>query len=520
MELGIIISMVVICSIFTVLACYKTIQILQLESYRIKGFFNYLYRTSYDLLARYFAYAFFAFTSMLVYIMCLSTEKYISLIGYAFYILISVVFVIAITKEKKKTPLKFTSRVKRLYVLSTIFILALSFVSVYFSFDTIFKYVFCGLLPLFIIPIVLLSQIILLPIENAINNNYKKQAQRKLNEYNTVCIGITGSYGKTTAKNILFAMLSKKFDVFASPKSYNTPMGLARTINNDLKPNQIFIAEMGARYVGDIAELVQMLNPKYGVITSIGCQHIQSFGSMENIVKTKFEIADINGKLFINGDDELLVEKAKTLLNKEVICSGQQGTVKYDNVKYDAEGISFVLIMPDGEYEVSTSLIGEYIPSTIALMASVAHKLGVESEMIVQAITELKPVEHRLQLIKNERAIVIDDAYNANPEGAKAALNALNRFDGTKVIITPGLVELGNKQDEINKDFGNSIANVCDYALVVGVNSKAIMAGIKQANKNTKAYKFDFLHQAMAFYSKLDIQNPVVLFENDLPDNL
>ncbi len=520
MELAIIICMAVICAAFSVVAGYKTVQILQLEAYRSKGFIKYLKRTGYDLVSRYFAYAFFAFTSMLVYVMCLSGKKYIDLIGFAFYILISAVFVVATVKERKKTPLRFTGRVKRLFVLYAIVISAVCFVSVYFTFDTVFMYSFCGLLPLFIAPAVLLSNLILLPIEKSINNKYKRLAQNKLAQYHTVSVGITGSYGKTTAKNILNNMLSQRFEVLASPKSYNTPMGIASTVNADLKENQIFIAEMGARYVGDIAELVDMVKPDYGVITSIGSQHLESFGSLDNVIKTKFEMAAANKALFVNGDDPTIMSNLDKISDKEIIVSGAGSEVSYKDVEYSAEGVSFTLITPDGEFAVNSKLLGEYVPSLIALCGAVAHKMGVEGKLIAKAVNELEPVEHRLQLIKNERAIIIDDAYNGNPEGAEAALKALSKFKGTKIIITPGLVELGERQEEYNQRLGKSIAGVCDYALLIGANSKALAAGIKEGGGNCKAYRFDFLSQAMKLYATLEIQEPVVLFENDLPDNL
>ncbi|MBQ4049046.1 MAG: UDP-N-acetylmuramoyl-tripeptide--D-alanyl-D-alanine ligase [Clostridia bacterium] len=521
MELPVIICMTLVCGIFTILASYKALNILQLESYRIRGFFRYLKRSVYDLISRYFAYAFFSFTSMLVYVMCLSGREYYDLIGYAFYLIISVVFVYAIAKEKKKTPLKFTARIKRIYLPITLLSFGLAFVSLFFTRNTILLYSLCGLLPLFVIPIVLISAVIVSPIEKAIAKKYLKSCEKKLEDYKTVSVGITGSYGKTTAKNILQKMLAQKFSVLASPKSFNTPMGLARTVNNDLEPNQIFVAEMGARYVGDVAELVDIIKPDYGVITSIGAQHLESFGSIDKVIQTKFEMAKVNKMLFLNGDDENIAKNADKFVAKDTVLSGANGgLVTYKDVSCCAEGVKFTLVMPDGEFEVNSKLLGEYVPSMVALCASVAHEMGVESALIAKAVGELEPVPHRLQLIKNDKAIVIDDAYNANPKGAEFALRALEKFDGTKIIITPGLVELGKLQEEYNEILGSKIAKVCDYALVVGVNSKALLKGIKKENTACKAQKFDFLSQAMAHYATLNIENPVVLFENDLPDNL
>jgi len=519
MDLAIIIVMVLICVAFSMLSCYKTINVLQLESYRNKGFFSYLKRTGYDLLARYFAYAFFAFTSMFVYVMCLGEKKWFNLIGFLFYILISAVFVYATIKESKKTPLKFTARVTRLYLLIFIFIAVLSFLAIYFPYSTILIYSLSGILPLFVIPVVLICNLIMLPIENRINAKFMRLAKKKLTQYKTVTVGITGSYGKTTAKNILEKLLKKKFDVFSSPKSYNTPMGLSRAINEGLAPNQIFIAEMGARYRGDIAQLVDMIHPDYGVITSIGEQHLESFKTLKNVVETKFELSNVNKTLFLNADDKNILSYDKIPEDKVVFSGKEQGLCIYRDVEYNSNGVKFNLILPDGEYNVKCKLLGDYVPNVIALCSAVAFSLGVEGELIAKAIEELEPIEHRLELIKTNGATIIDDAYNGNPSGAKIALNVLSRFEGTKVIITPGLVELGSKQDEYNEIFGREIAKVCNYAMVVGPNAKAILKGIGKENTTCKAKSFESLKSATQYYVSLNLDNPVVLFENDLPDN-
>lgn len=509
MPIWLIIVLSLISGWMITLLSLRPMQMLQLSSYRASGFCGWLKRTKFDYLVRYFALAFFSFTSMFVFVMCFGTSK-VYYLGYIFYVLLSLYFLYASLKEKQKTPLKFTKRIVRLVIVDFIVGSALSFAILILTKDTIFIYSLIGIMPLLCLAILLISHFILLPLEKAISAMFIKKAVKKLNASSPIIIGITGSYGKTTVKNILASFLRTKYKVFVSPHSYNTPMGLSKCINESYNGEEIFIAEMGARYVGDITYLKKIFKPQYAILTSIGNQHLETFGSKENIIKEKTSL--INGVEFAvaNGDCEEVVAN-----NQGAALCGKKGEAVYSSVKTSLGGTDFVLTI-DGESEaIHTKLVGEHVPVSIAMCALMAHKFGVSLKDISNAALTLPFIKHRLEVIKNGDMTILDDSYNSNPIGAESALNILDTYEGTKVIITPGFVELGSEANESLKALGRKIASVCDFAFLVGGNAQAIKSGMGEYEN---AIIVSSLDEAMNGLKKIELPL-AVLFENDLPDN-
>lgn len=432
-------------------------------------------------------------------------------------------------QKKAIKPLVFTGRVKRMYFTCGVISLAL-LVMVFLCRQTLGWVVLLTSLLLFVMPVyAMLINLINRPVEKLIARHFVNDAKRILrSRSDLITIGITGSYGKTGTKFILGRFLSEKYNVTVTPENFNTTMGVVRTVREHLKPeSEIFVCEMGAKQVGDIKEICDIVKPRYGLITSIGPQHLNTFGNIENIVKTKFELADSvfsrGGEMFLNGDNELIREKAGSLSGKTVFYGSENADVKIENVALSSSGSEFSLVFPEESVRIRTKLLGRHNIQNIAGAAALAHSLGVSGKQLCFAAASLKAPEHRLELKSFiGGSTLIDDAYNSNPSGCLEAVNVLGAFeDFKKVIITPGLVELGDKEYECNKALGKAAGEVCDEIFFVGINrSEPLIDGAVSAGKNR-----DEIHVCKSFKDALGILSPtldkntVVLIENDLPDN-
>ncbi len=437
-------------------------------------------------------------------------------------------------RNNTKKKLVWTKRVKRLWIFDIILNFGLAIVPAVIL--TLFKGYGTGLrigavmtvILTMLEPLVLvLCNFLLKPLENHINNGFINDAKKKLaaNAGLTV-IGITGSYGKTSLKFFLKALLSEKFNVLATPESFNTPMGVVRTIRESLKPtHEIFICEMGARHVGDIKEICDIVHPHHGVITSVGPQHLETFKSIENVRKTKFELARAlpsNGKLFVNGDSE---EARKEEGNFNRIFYGIDSRDGYyaKDVTLSSSGTDFTVVTPDGcEERFHMRLIGAVNVLNVLGAITVAHSFGISLSELKVPVRRLTPVSHRLELREHGSFTIIDDAYNSNPVGSKAAVETLKCFDGIRVLITPGMVELGEKEDELHYKFGTYAAPCCDYILLVNrYRTKEIKRGALDSGfPADKLFEFDKFTEAMDFAcTKIkEDGHRFVLIENDLPD--
>lgn len=427
--------------------------------------------------------------------------------------------------KKAKKTIVYTARVKRLIATITIITLL---PAALFIFDIKLPYLISVVLYLLNPFITVLADSINSPIEKGIKRYYINDAKRLLSDSNANVIGVTGSYGKTSVKYYLNSLMSSQFDTLMTPESYNTPMGVVITIRNKLNArHKYFICEMGARRVGDIKELCDIVHPKYGIITSVGPQHLETFGSMENIVGTKFELADAvlnDGILFANGDNKYIQSKIKTYgTDKKIITygSGKTNDFKYEILSVSSRGTEFKIISRHGEFTYKTKLLGSHCALNITGAVAVCVTLGIAPEKLSLPISRLESVPHRMQLTDNGSAIIIDDAYNSNPAGAKAALDTLALFEEYKILITPGMVELGDKQYECNKEFGTYAAAVCDYIILVGQKQAVpILDGMGDFPKD-RYFVADTVNEAIEHAYGLHVagRKKVILLENDLPDN-
>ena len=524
----------VVSSVMMIFVGYKLLQMLQLSGYKLNGYFKWFKETKYSYLSRLFMLSFLSLSAMLITNVLLADffiEEVLSYVSVLFYILFSSLFVTNLFTAKQKTPLKYTKRMTRLvivfFLLAGGFTWAMQYVG--YRFVPYLRFGLIGITPVTLPLFVLLAYFITWPIEKWIASRYIKKAKNKLKEHKDLTvIGITGSYGKTTVKNILETILSEKFKVCASPSSYNTPLGLAKTILSNLdEKDEIFIAEMGAKQINDIKELCDMVEPKIGVLTGVGNQHLLTFGSLENIVKTKSELAhyitETKGELFVNVDSALAKEIAKNYSNaKTVSIENVSGEIYADNIKSTKDGLVFDLVFAGEKVKCKTILLGKHNISNILLASRVALTMGLTLKQIASGIEKLRTVPHRLEIVKSSSTYtIIDDAYNSSVEGSKASLEVLSTFAGKKFVITPGLVELGAEQFNSNFEFGKDMAAVCDYVIIDStINAEAIKAGLVFAGfDESKIIQVVTLSQAVEALNKYADFESVVLFENDLPDN-
>ena len=323
---------------------------------------------------------------------------------------------------------------------------------------------------------------------------------------------------------MLAAMLANDYNVLTTPASFNTPLGIARTVNYELNgAHTVFIAEMGARYRGDIARLCRLVQPQYGIITAVGKQHLATFGSEENIAAAKYELIEGLNKdgVAVFSSDNAVTNAMYERTRGEKLSAGENGAfVSYADVTFDERGTSFTLMGGGQSVRVTTQLLGRHIPSLVSVCAAAALKLGVTLQTVAQAVQALPQVEHRLQKIENGDVTVLDDAYNSNPEGAKIALEVLGAFPGARMIVTPGLVELGDEEEAANFALGERVCGNADYAYFVGSRAQTLRAGAVSAGMDeSRICICATLDEAVQKTAEIGGKK-TILFANDLPDNL
>lgn len=471
----------------------------------------------------------------IIFILTMLNDTLNNLSPYIFIIItifITYIFIEERKKENTKLPLKYTARIKRIIVTNAILYLIPCLI-MYFCFledNLSLYYLILGLLSYLNYFVILLVNFINRPVEKLVGIHFENKAKDKLASMtNMDVIGITGSYGKTSTKNILYDILDIKYNVFKTPANYNTPFGLMITINNFLDIyNDYFIAEMGACKRGDIKELCNLVHPKYGILTRVGLAHLETFGSEENIQKTKFELIESlpsDGIGILNGDDE-------KQLNYKVENDCQIKWIGIDNHKvdcyaYDLElsykGTKFKVKFKDDkeEYSFETKLLGRNNIYNILAGITLGKELGISIKDLQKSVKRVKPVEHRLSMTKYYDINIIDDAYNSNPMGCKMALEVLHMMPGKRIIVTPGMIEVGAKEIEVNKEFGREIASSADEVILIGEEkTKPIYEGLIEKNyPKEKIHILNDVMDAFPLMLKLKNQDTYVLLENDLPDS-
>ncbi len=430
--------------------------------------------------------------------------------------------------EHSKIPLKLTARAKRIlytfYGLSAVLYFCMI---VQYHNNPWYFIGFLHCMPFLLIAATALNA----PSEQFIQKSILSQAQDKLNKINPVVIGVTGSFGKTSVKKILGHILSKHKPTLATPGSVNTPMGISRIINEELKfSHHYFVVEMGAYTNNSIKKICDLTNPQYGVITSIGPCHLERFGSIENIVTAKSELIDhiISSKAALGYTfNETLIQfdmlknhSESTLMKPLLECVGSDHSIN---------GVSLTLRVPESEekFELHAPIYGQHQIDNIRTAASVAVHLGVPTTTIAQALRSLPQTSARLEVKEDTRNITwINDGYNANPEGFISGLTLLSQFgaakSGRKILVTPGIIELGNAHEETHEMLAKEAIKHCDIIIVVA--SKRIQTFVKACQKHANSKQCIMetatFNEARKWLQVNQKSKDTILIANDLPDIL
>lgn len=429
-------------------------------------------------------------------------------------------------RKKAKKKLAMTNRAKRIFVFAFLFANIPALIMLYFKMPWIWI-LFVQELPLLLVA----ANTMLKPYENSNQKKFWNEAHEKLQELNPVTIGITGSFGKTSIKHILGHILENEAPALITPGSVNTPMGIARIVREELNDHhKYFICEMGAYGPGSIKRLCNLAPPSHAIISSIGHAHYERFKSLEAVAETKFELAEATiekeGKIVVHANTLRFPYTAHMKNNYPesfIVCGPEEDhTVMIDRADQTREGLDMRLRIDGKRHKVYAPLYGLHHIDNIALAFVMAIQLGMEPEAIIARLRTLPQIPHRLEVKKVGPATIIDDAYNSNPVGFQSALDLLYLlgWQGRKILITPGMVELGTAHDEMHYKLGVNAARRCDIVLVVQQNRiPTFVEGFKkEARKNQMLIEFDSYNEAQKWVNRNMRQGDTVLIENDLPD--
>lgn len=447
--------------------------------------------------------------------------------------------------DQQKKPLVFTPRMTRLAVPYAILGAALPLAATWWAYRSgntymtrtalalpldIYLLAFGWIAGNTIIPFLLfIAARMMAPVERRVHQHFINEARRKLARMpDLTVVAITGSYGKTSTKFMIRDLLKERMSVCSTPGSYNTPMGICKVINNNLEAHhQVLVLEMGARYEGNIDELCDIAEPDIAVVTNVGIAHLETFESREAIAQTKSTLVrrlKRGGTAVLNGDDERVSAMGRLRDDIDIIKAGlEEATLTAREISYNHEGTHFTVLRDGESQHFSTRLLGVHNVQNMLLAIGVASCFDIRLKTMAMAARGIEPIEHRLELKKEGELYIIDDAFNSNPVGARNAVEILGQFrSGRRIIITPGMIELGELEEEKNRAFGRQIGEAgLDLVVLVGESrTAAIRAGIDETElpaERVKVVQSLFkAHEVVRTYARA---GDVVLYENDLPDS-
>lgn len=443
--------------------------------------------------------------------------------------LLLLIYSYVIYKKEERTvyrkPLVFTKRVQRLCIAFYILHIGCLLLAVCnISLNTwIFILPFLYFIPWLTIVLVVLC---MHPIEERIRQYYIHDAMKRLRQHQDLCcIGITGSYGKTSVKTILYHVLADTYYTLMTPHSYNNQMGITLTIRNHLQSlHEIFLCEMGADHIHEIEQLMEFVQPTIGIVSAVGPQHLQTFHTLGNILHEKMQMIErlpCNGIGIINIDNEYI--RDYHIKNTcRIVTYGIHEEAQYQacNIHYSKEGTTFDIVHDHTSYAFCTKLLGEHNVLNITCAIALARLQQIEWQTLQRLIRSLDYVEHRLQLRETARYTILDNAYNSNPEGANYALDVLFQLEGKHIIVTPGFLDLGELSVRAHRRFGEQIASHVDVAVLVGAQqTKDIVVGLRAKGfPLSKLHVVNSIEEAFTIVEKESDSSTTVLLENDLPD--
>jgi UDP-N-acetylmuramoyl-tripeptide--D-alanyl-D-alanine ligase len=443
-------------------------------------------------------------------------------------------------RESTKKPLVYTDRMRRLIIASALLSSIVVFLPLFAAWllgaqpsgaaNILLFLTGLGAADFLAPSLVLAAGSLAAPLERRYQLGYKAAAREKLKARpDLLIVAITGSYGKTSTKGAVAAVLGHRLSVLASPGSYNTPMGLCRVINDMLKPHhQVLVLEMGARYPGDIQELCDIALPHVGIVTNVGVAHLESMGSVEAIAREKgtlIERIPSGGTAILNADDPAVAAMRARARTTNIVCVGTSpgSDIRADNIRFGVDGTSFDAIEADGErHHFHTEALGLHNVMNVLFALAVGRAWGMRLREMAHAVKAMPAVAHRLRLRKEGEVFILDDAFNSNPVGARNAVDILGQFStGHRFVVTPGMVELGERQADENRAFGSHMAGKVDTVLLVGAKQTLpIREGLRESGfPDDAVHTFSSLREAQEYLRTVQRPGDIVLYENDLPDH-
>lgn len=539
---------VVLASIWLVgtwLRIYRQARFYQIEEYMSRRYLNWVWRNSQELLPRRPLMAWF-----LGLVFALLIEAPDLVLPSMIAVFAAIVACIPPGEREIKKPLVRTGRLKRILasavVLCTVALLAaislaLNFPEMAASPLETSALGTLGLVLFLLVPVWLtLGNLLLQPYEAQMRRIYMSQARDVLAQIQPKIIGITGSYGKTTTKVFLRDLMNLRYRTYATPKSYNTLMGISMAINRDLADDfrtEYFISEMGAYVPGEIERICQLTPPDIAIVTEIGPQHLERFGSLENTKRAKYEIIRNlrpDGVAVFNWDNPYVREmvsagypdtRLTVSRNIDIETAVREGvTWIARDLTENLSGLRFRVthVPTDTLADISTSIIGEHNVTNLLLCIAVAYHEGIVLRDIAFRIGSLQPAESRLVRQSTAAGItIINDAYSANPQGIESALKVLGMHEsGKRLLVTPGMIELGALQVEENRRLGLLAAkHATDIVLIGPAQTKPIYEGLRSTSFDmSRVNVVGTLAEAVSWYRQNLVSGDTVLFLNDLPD--
>jgi len=357
------------------------------------------------------------------------------------------------------------------------------------------------------------------PLEVRLARRYRTAAQATLERVAPRVVAVTGSYGKTSTKTHVRDLVAGIFDVVASPASWNNDAGLARTVNEYLRPGtQVLVAEMGTYGPGEIRAMCSWVKPEIGIITAIGPMHLARMRTLDTVARAKRELLEGVRVAILNVDDERLAQIADSVPGADVWRCGTHRQAGLD-VSLERDDAVVTIRYRGTVLGSFRSPPGLHLGNVGCALAA-ALALGAPPDQVVTRIGELSVPAHRgAQGLSNSGLVVIDDTYNSNPSGARHALDLLESAvpgPNRRAVVTPGMVELGPAQDEANRAFAAAVARAGAVLVVVGwTNRRALLAGARNGATVTvpsRAAAREWVRSALT-------AGDGVLWENDLPNH-
>jgi UDP-N-acetylmuramoyl-tripeptide--D-alanyl-D-alanine ligase len=433
-------------------------------------------------------------------------------------------------RRSGKVLLKLTWRATRVLTVAMVFALSAWIIVTSFYADTGLRAPLIAAAVLFaFMPLVLIAaNLALAPYERAVQRGYEAEAVARVAEVHPFIVGITGSYGKSSTKAMLAHILQFDGPTLAASGSINTLMGITRHIREELVfGHRYMVVEMGAFKTGSIRRLCQLTPPSAGLVTAVGDMHLERFGSLEEIVRAKSELAEAvppGGWLVANADSKGALQIAKGATHCRVLLYGETSTedlaTRLENISFSKQGTSFTLRTRERTYECFTPLLGRPIILNLAGAFTLANALGVDPEIAIAAMRTLKPVSNRLEVVEERGVTWIRDAYNSNQIGFRAALEVVAAIPAARrFLATPGVIELGPTQFDVNRALSREASLVCDNTLIVAdTNREAFVAGHREEGREARLVPVTNRTEAFRWLRETLKDGDAIILENDLPD--